>query len=48
MTDKKRTLIDHLRDLEELLGRMLSPQGSQPAPRPVPVRSNERQLPKRR
>jgi len=46
MSKKKRTLVDRLREMLDILGKLLNPNNA-PAPVPIPVRTNE-ERPRRR
>lgn len=40
MSQEKRSLVDRIRDMMDLLGEMLTPK--QPAPQPIPVHNDKR------
>lgn len=45
MSNQKRTLGDRIREIAELLGKLLNP--SAPVPQPIPIRENSKRTPRR-
>jgi hypothetical protein len=45
MSNQKRTLADRIREITEMIGKLLNP--SAPLPQPIPVRENNKRAPRR-